>query len=261
MIKLNGRAVPATVFPDNTSQVWKLPQDLLDEVHRADECTVEWDFEKEAEFMQLAQLKTLLDQYTDIVRLLMPYLPYGRQDKIVSNSSTFALKTFARLLNTLEFTEVTTYDAHNDSRAHQINNLVNVAPRNWMHDTFETVKANMYLFPDKGAAVRYGPHANARFATATKDRDPLTGLISGVTIEGHVKGNKVLIVDDICDGGMTFKLVAEAALKAGAKEVHLYVTHGIFSKGLKTLTDSGIKRIFTHKGEQALPALERLRGK
>ena len=249
MIKLQGKLVTPTVFPDNTSQTWKLPQDLLDEVHRADECTVEWNFEQEAEFMQLAQLKTLLDQYTDTVHLLMPYLPYGRQDKIVSNNSTFALKTFALLLNALNFTDVTTYDAHNDSRAHQINNLDNIAPRNWMHDTFAAVKADMYLFPDKGAAVRYGAHANARYATATKDRDPLTGLISSVTIEGHVKKNKVLIVDDICDGGMTFKLVAEAALKAGAKEVHLYVTHGIFSKGLKTLRDSGIERIFTHRGE------------
>jgi hypothetical protein len=32
--------------------------------------------------------------------------------------------------------------------------------------------------------------------------------------------------------------------------VHLYVTHGIFSRGLAPLRESGIKRIFTHKGEE-----------
>jgi len=59
----------------------------------------------------------------------------------------------------------------------------------------------------------------------------------------------VLIVDDICDGGMTFKLLARDLLAAGAKEVHPYVTHGIFSKGLDTLKESGIGRFFTYKGE------------
>ena len=48
---------------------------------------------------------------------------------------------------------------------------------------------------------------------------------------------------------MTFKLMAEQLYKQGAAEVHLYVTHGIFSKGLSVLRSSGIKRIFTKDGE------------
>ena len=48
---------------------------------------------------------------------------------------------------------------------------------------------------------------------------------------------------------MTFKLLAKDLLAAGAKEVNLFVTHGIFSKGLRTLRNSGINRIFTKDGE------------
>jgi len=58
-----------------------------------------------------------------------------------------------------------------------------------------------------------------------------------------------MIVDDICDGGATFILLAKELYAAGAKEVNLFVTHGIFSKGLIPLYEAGIKRIFTQDGE------------
>ena len=48
---------------------------------------------------------------------------------------------------------------------------------------------------------------------------------------------------------MTFKLTAEKLLTCGANSVSLYTTHGIYSKGIQTLRDSGISRIFNRKGE------------
>ena len=36
---------------------------------------------------------------------------------------------------------------------------------------------------------------------------------------------------------------------AGAKEIHLYVSHGIFSRGVKLVRSTGIQRIFTKEGE------------
>lgn len=59
----------------------------------------------------------------------------------------------------------------------------------------------------------------------------------------------ILIVDDICDGGATFMLLTKDLYKRGAKSINLFVTHGIFSKGLKPLKEAGINRIFTAKGE------------
>ena len=42
---------------------------------------------------------------------------------------------------------------------------------------------------------------------------------------------KILIVDDICDGGMTFIKVAEVLKNFGTKQIDLAVSHGLFSKG------------------------------
>jgi ribose-phosphate pyrophosphokinase len=252
MISINGVEIKRTLFPDKTSQVWQLPNDLLESLYKEGMCTIKWEFENEAEFLHLAQLKTLIDTRCPYITLDMPYLPYARQDKWVSNETTFALNTFAKLLNTLSFTEVHVLDAHNNLRANAIDNLVDDSPKKYIEETLKETGAGLLLFPDAGAKVRYEAYDLAPSVHANKKRNQTTGFIEEVKIEGGVKGRKVLIVDDICDGGKTFELVAKAALDAGAVQVYLYVTHGIFSKGLEVLKEAGISRIFTHKGERFL---------
>jgi ribose-phosphate pyrophosphokinase len=78
-----------------------------------------------------------------------------------------------------------------------------------------------------------------------KKRDPETGGLSGFDYEGDVKGKNLLIVDDIADGSGTFIGLAQKLLEGGAKEVRLYVTHGIFSKGVDFLLNNGISHIYT----------------
>jgi len=262
MISINGVQIKPTLFPDKTSQVWQLTDELMTALYKEGMCTIKWEFESEAEFIHLAQLKTLLDTRCPYITLDMPYLPYARQDKWVANETTFALRTFASLLNTLNFTEVHVLDAHNNLRANMILNLVDDSPKKYIEQAFEKSGANLILFPDAGAKLRYEAYRVDSYPVyADKTRDQTTGNIKEVLIKGSVAGKRVLIVDDICDGGMTFKLVAEAALKplkdgqGGATEVYLYVTHGIFSKGIKTLLDSGIKKVYTYKGEVVVNAL------
>ena len=56
-------------------------------------------------------------------------------------------------------------------------------------------------------------------------------------------------MDDICDGGATFTLLGYALQAMGVTEIHLYVSHGLFTKGTQVLREAGIKRIFTKVGE------------
>ena len=46
-----------------------------------------------------------------------------------------------------------------------------------------------------------------------------------------------MIVDDTCDGGRTFIELAKVLRARNAGKIELYVTHGIFSKGLKELSE------------------------
>ena len=54
-------------------------------------------------------------------------------------------------------------------------------------------------------------------------------------MNGNVEGKNCLIVDDICDGGRTFTDLAKKLNDKGAKELYLFVSHGIFSKGYDEL--------------------------
>src|SRR5271169_755117 len=112
MITLNGHLITPTIFPDQSSQVWKIDETYF----RCNDNSILWEFENEAEFIWLAQLKQLITMKygTSAYTILeLPYLPYARQDKEVTNESTFALFTFAPLLNSLYFDVVKIFDPHN----------------------------------------------------------------------------------------------------------------------------------------------------
>ena len=246
MITLNNFVVTPTIFPDKTSQVWKLPDEAL----ALDWHHIVWYFENEAEFMHLAQLRLLLKESRFVV-LDLPYLPYARQDKKISNQTTFALTAFLILLNSLQFNKINIFDAHNFTAVKDIlANATNAEPIAEINFAVRTVNANTILYPDKGAYTRYNDliQTDCCVVVAEKIRDQLTGEIVKTKLTAPVhKTDRVLIVDDLCDGGATF--IKLMPLIKQASEVSLYVSHGIFSKGVQVLKDAGISRIFTKSGE------------
>lgn len=248
MILLNGNQVTPTIFPDNTSQVWKLPNCILEESNVAH---ITWKFENEGEFLHLAQLADLLYDYGFKLILRLPYLPYARQDKEISNTSTFALRTFSRLLNSLYFKEVIISDPHSELALRLINNSRAIYNNEHVENLIKHTNSDVMCFPDKGARSKYSKlySGKIKYIHGDKVRDQLTGHITNYELIGDPSGKNVLIVDDLCDAGMTFKILARDLLAKGASKVVLYVTHGLFTKGTNTLFESGIERIFTQDGE------------
>lgn len=244
MIKLNGAEIKPTIFPDKTSQVWNLEESLFD----ASVYNIKWNFEHEAEFIHLAQLKELLDVKGagKPALLTIPYFPYARQDKHVSNNTTFARVTFEKLLKFLDFDYVVAFDLHSPSRC-----VVSHSPFNEVLEVIRKINSDMIVFPDKGAETKYLPIFASYIdsISANKIRNQETGEITHLELNGNCEGKKCLIVDDICDGGMTFIKLSELLFKNGASEVNLYVSHGLFTKGTQILKDAGINKIFTKDGE------------
>lgn len=236
MIAANKIKIEPTIFSDGTSQVWKLPDELVN----AWEVNVIWHFESEGEIMHLLSLRRLL--YDCPMSLHMPFLPYARQDKKVSNTSTFNLEVFADLLNGMRLSEVTAVDTHNTKAARRlIKNFRNVEPKKFHDDVLNQVDPDYIVFPDKGANDRYNFYPR-NVIVMNKERDAITGNILSIDTPTlcKVKGT-VLIVDDLCDGGATFIACASALRKVNPDiDIHLAVTHGLFSKGLTPLLDAGI---------------------
>lgn len=252
MIYINGSPLNVTLFPDNTSQVWQVSQLNIPDTNWVH---IVWDFSHEGEFMQLAQLKHLLDLGPIRSTLRIKYLPYGRQDKHTANNATFALRPFANLLNSLNFEEIIIHDPHSQTALDLIHNSKAQYPTKELQKSMEAIgfdKSWIICYPDKGATDKYWKVYPYVYMHGEKTREQQTGKITKYelrhsSLESFRKN--VLIVDDICDGGATFILLTKALREAGANEVNLFVTHGLFTKGLKPLLDSGIKRIFTQDGE------------
>ena len=246
MIELDGIKIDVTRFPDTTTQVWNLSEELLSPEFVA---TIRWTFESESEIISLAQLKALLDNAGRKIYLILEYLPYARQDKKVSNDATFALYPFATLLNSLGFDKITILDPHSPVALELIKNSQAIYPIEEVNQIILEDKIDILCFPDKGAQEKYSNiHLGTPNVFANKVREQSTGKILETKIEGSAIGKRVLIVDDICDGGATFTALAKVLKEAGATYVGLQVTHGIFSKGIQVLLDSGIDKVsFTHR--------------
>lgn len=244
MISLNKIKIVPTKFPDGTIQVWKL--DEKNTLLARDPATIEWEYENDGEIIILAQLKLLLDASGVPSNLVIPYLPYGRQDKFISNISTFGLYAFALLINSLKFDSVTCFDVHSDVAERLIDGFIWEKPD--INHIINQHDIDYVIYPDRGALSKYVKFMHYPFKYADKVRNQLTGEITKLEFHGDIKECNLLIVDDLCDGGATFTALARELKERGADEVNLYVSHGIFSKGTQILRDAGITHIWTRKG-------------
>ena len=245
MITVNDQRITPTFFPDGTQQVWQLAPALM----AASTWHICWSFAAEAELITLIQLSDLGTGRP--MHLELPYLPYGRQDKAVSNEATFGLQSFIRVLRLCAFDSITVMDPHSQVVMDDLPHCRAIYPHAQVTAAIHDTQATAIAYPDAGAVRKYTAiyQTDCRIISGRKVRNQQTGVLTDTAIDGDPAGQIVLIVDDICDGGRTFVALADALYAGGAQAVHLFVTHGLFSKGINVLTAARIGRIFTARGE------------
>lgn len=179
--------------------------------------------------------------------LMLPYLPHARADRVFEEGNAHPLNVF--LNNVQGFDDIHLTDPHSDFyKIYETEEDRKFVVKH-QHECFRQIVRNIesgsiLISPDKGATNKiYKLQKKLDYAMistlvieATKIRDVATGRIISTElpkpVDQSVKDKVCYIVDDICDGGGTFLPLADKLREAGAKEVHLYVTHGIFAKGL-----------------------------
>lgn len=188
------------------------------------------------------------------IHCLMPFTPYGRQDAPFCPGQANAMKAWADVVNNLNFKTVTTMDPHSIAISH-IDRCVPVDVLDILEITLASdlnfqLATDGYTLVSPDAGANKKAHAIAKkfgkteIIRADKSRDLATGNILETIVYGDVDGEDCVIIDDICDGGMTFIKLAEKLKEKGAGKITLFVTHGIFSKGLSVF-EGLIDDIFT----------------
>lgn len=213
------------------------------------------------DIMDLLLLKDALDNYPQTnVReakkiLILPYLPYARQDRAMQKGEANGVRVFAeKILNPLNFDEVLIDDPHSDVGPSHIKNLFLIPQEKTARGILaangvDAMSGYILCAPDSGAIKKITKLMKNlsinELVVGQKNRDLSTGEITGTSFSGaDVKGRKVIMVDDICDGGATFFHLGKALKDAGASQVDLYVTHGIFSKGIDDVFDGVVDNIY-----------------
>lgn len=159
--------------------------------------------------------------------LLLPYLPGARQDRGVP----FGAKVYADFLNAMDFAHVVCVDPHSPVMASLINNLIIINSDEIIRDNVDTDGIVGVICPDQGAherTERVAATLGLPVYYSKKKRDFASGKLSGFECEKLPSEGRLLVVDDICDGGGTFMGIADAT-GLPKERVELWVTHGVFS--------------------------------
>ncbi len=223
---------------------------------RVNEISIQAHLDSSDAIMELLMATDALKRaYPDAaVTLDMPYVPYARQDRVNEPGEAHSIKVFCNLINAQGYKQVRIQDPHSDVTTALLDRVVVEDPRSIIEAVIDMIGVRhgvkcALVSPDAGARKRVLSFAK-RFKTyvvfADKVRDTRTGKITGTEIHGAMPDKPLLIVDDICDGGRTFIELAKAIRQREVEEgqtdegkikrpLYLYVTHGIFSKGLDPL--------------------------
>lgn len=184
--------------------------------------------------------------FNAIIHLVLNYCPYARQDRVCDKGESFGLKVFANIINAINFASVGIVDPHSDVAPALFTNGYSID----LAESFDKkyIENIDYLVsPDAGSnkkVFKLSQKYNIPMVRADKLRDLTNGqILETIVYTDDLTGKRVLIVDDICDGGRTFTELAKQLINKGAT-VDLYITYGIFSKGKEVLKMAGIDNIY-----------------
>ena len=171
------------------------------------------------------------------VELLMPYVPYARQDRVMCPGEPLSAKVFADVINAAVFDKVHTLDNHSSVVTALLDECCEIDPYRIYHEIFKGLADRVLICPDAGAMKRVYSVAKefgiSDVVECSKRRDVRTGeILETVVYADDLNGRDCYIVDDICDGGRTFVEIAKVLKQKNAGKIVLYVSHGIFSQGL-----------------------------
>ena len=184
------------------------------------------------------------------ITAVIPYFGYARQDRKVVPRTSISAKLVSNLITKAGADRVVTVDLH----AGQIQGFFDIPVDNlfatpiFARHARKKIKSKkiVCVAPDVGGTERaraLGKLLNVGLAIVDKRR-PKPGQSEVMNIIGDVKGQTCILVDDIIDSGGTIVNAAKALKSRGAKDVYVYITHGVLSgDAIKKIKSSVIKNL------------------
>ena len=169
------------------------------------------------------------------ITAVIPYFGYARQDRKVVPRTSISAKLVSNLITKAGADRVVTIDLH----AGQIQGFFDIPVDNlfatpiFARHIKKRIKSKniICVSPDVGGVARtrgLSKFLNSGLAIIDKRR-PSPGKSEVMNVIGNVKDKCCIMVDDIIDSGGTIVNAAKVLKEKGAKEIHVYITHGVLS--------------------------------
>lgn len=169
------------------------------------------------------------------ISAVIPYFGYARQDRRPRSTRVpISAKVVANLLQTVGVARVLTMDLHAD----QIQGFFDIPVDNiyaspMLLDDLNQKKYEdlIVVSPDVGGVVRaraLAKELGCDLAIIDKRR-PKANVSEVMNVIGDIDGRNCVVMDDMIDTAGTLVKAAEVLKERGAKSVHAYCTHPIFS--------------------------------
>ena len=184
------------------------------------------------------------------VTAVVPYLAYARQDKMFLAGEGISVGTVARMLKAAGVDELLTVNVHSEEALGQFPfpaKTISAIPLLAQYFVQKGFKSAFALSPDKGAmyiAKQAQAVLGGDAGHLDKQRDRYTGQTKQ-TAEGlNVKGQTVIIFDDIISTGGTIVGAAKILREQDAKHVFCACVHGLLiGDAEKRILDAGVEEI------------------
>ena len=189
------------------------------------------------------------------ITAVVPWFPYSRQDRKAKPREPISGRLVSDMLQLAGVDRVLTMDLH----AGQIQGFFTIPVDHmtalplfaqFFRDRGLTGSAVVSVAPDAGRAkhaLRFAEMIGADFAIMHKTR-PAHEVAAVTEITGPVADKIAIVGDDVITTGSTVEAGAAALREAGASEIWLFVTHGLFAfskQALERMARAGLAGIVT----------------
>lgn len=176
--------------------------------------------------------------------VFMPYYPGARQDKTDGTAPLTTYLVSSLVKAALQGHDLYVFDIHSQTARAYSPARWNFMPSDMNLEPLIFQNIIGIIAPDKGAVERATEFGRLVLKSempvyfAEKTRSSHSGLLSGYKLPQlpDLDGD-YLVVDDICDGGRTFNMLADAFDEQNSVSgLQLWVSHGIFSQGVHKIS-------------------------
>ena len=184
------------------------------------------------------------------VTAVVPYLGYARQDKIFLPGENISIETIADMLKAAGTDQIITVNVHSEPALTKFPfpaKTITAIPLLAEYFIKKGIKNAFALSPDKGAmyiADQAKKVLGGESGHLEKQRDRYTGQITQTAEHLNVKGQTVIIFDDIISTGGTIVGAAKILREQGAAHVYTACVHGLLiGDAEKRILDAGVEEI------------------